>query len=81
VSISYEEIAGIIVEGELEQDLQDQAAEAKKGEIDEGIKNIRKRRCETSNEVELLSTDEREWRRKEGKAVGRGEAADKDYIR
>jgi hypothetical protein len=81
VSISYEEIVGIVVEGELEQNLQDQAAEAEEGEMDEEIKNTRKRRRETSSEEELLSADEREWRRREGKALDQGEAADRDYIK
>ncbi len=76
VTITYEEIAGFVAEGELEQKLHDEEGE----ETDEEIKNTRKRRRETSSEEELLSADEREWRRREGRIADRAEEGDVDFV-
>lgn len=80
VSISYTEIANIVLEGEQEQELQDQATEAGEEEIDAEAHNIRKRKRDSSSEERLLSADEKEWVDREGKAVEKTEAADIDYL-
>ncbi len=67
------------LEGEQEQELQDQAAEAGEEEMDAETHNIRKRKRDSSSEERLLSADEKDWMRREGKAVKKTEAADKDY--
>jgi len=79
VSISYTEIASIVLEGEHEQELQDQAVEAEEEEIDAETHNIRKRKRDSSSEERMLSADEKDWMRREGKAVEKTEAADRDY--
>jgi hypothetical protein len=79
VSVSYAEIASIVSEGEQEQELQDQATEAGEEEMDAEIYNIRKRKRDSSSEERLLSTDEQDWMRREGKAAKKTEAADRDY--
>lgn len=79
VSISYTEIASIVLEGEQEQELQDQAAKAGEEEMDAETHNIRKRKRDNSSEERLLSADGKDWMRREGKAVKKTEAADRDY--
>jgi len=79
VSISYTEIASIVLEGEQDQELQDQAAEAGEEEMDAETHSIRKRKRDSSSEERLLSADEKDWMRREGKAVKKTEAADRDY--
>jgi hypothetical protein len=80
VSISYTEIANIVLEGEQEQELQDQAAEAEEEEIDAETHNVRKRKRDSSSEERLLSADEKEWAHREGNAAEKAEAADRDYL-
>jgi hypothetical protein len=79
VSVSYTEIASIVSEGEQEQELQDQATEAGEEEMDAETYNIRKRKRDSSSEERLLSADEQDWMRREGKAAKKTEAADRDY--
>ncbi|KAH8679593.1 hypothetical protein BGZ60DRAFT_400304 [Tricladium varicosporioides] len=79
VSISYTEIASIVLEGEQEQELQDQAAEAGEEEIDAETHNIKKRKRDSSSEERLLSADEKDRMRREEKAVNETESADMDY--
>ena len=79
VSISYAEIASIVLEGEHEQELQNQAMEAGEEEIDAETHNIRKRKRDSSSKERMLSADEKDWIRRKGKVVEKIEAADKDY--
>ncbi len=61
VSINYTEIASIVLEGEQEQELQDQAVEAGEEEMDAETHNIRKRKRDSSSEERLLSAGEKDW--------------------
>ena len=79
VSISYTEIAGIVLEGEQDQEIQDQATEAGEEEIDAEAHNIRKRKRDSNSEEGLLSANKKNWMRGDGNAVERTEAADRDY--
>lgn len=79
VSISYTEISSIVLEGEQEQELQDQAVEVGEEEMDVETRNVRKRKRDSSSEERMLSADEKDWTCREGKAVEKTEAADGDY--